>query len=62
MADITNCANIDCPADFLRLSDGKLFICPQNDFCFAWLCEVCMKRFTIDWQDTTPVAVPVRCK
>jgi hypothetical protein len=54
MKDIAKCANPDCLGSFLRLSDGKLFISPKNAFNFVWLCEFCMKRYTVDWQNDEP--------
>lgn len=62
MSDIAYCANGRCGADFLRLSDGTLFVCPSNNSHFAWLCKDCMKLFRIDWLSGTPTLVASRLR
>lgn len=60
MPEIAYCASPNCRADFLRLSDGKLFVCPTDNSKFAWLCEVCMEQFTSEWPDGVLVLHAVR--
>ena len=66
MVKIAQCANPHCVADFLRLSDGKLFECPPDQVqgdrrlrC-AWLCEVCSKTHTLEWHGGMALVQPVR--
>jgi hypothetical protein len=66
MSTVSQCANPRCFADFLRLSDGKLFQCPPEQahgarhLQCAWLCEVCRKSYTVDWHDGKVVLSPMR--
>lgn len=62
MSKVAYCANQNCGADFLRLSDGKLFVCPNHNSRVAWLCELCMKRFTIEWHGGEAVLVRIHAK
>jgi len=68
MVTVSQCANPKCIADFLRLSDGKLFQCPpeqtrgDRQLLCAWLCEVCRHTHTVEWQNGRPLAVPLRIR
>jgi hypothetical protein len=55
MSTVAECANPKCNAEFLRLSDGKLCVSSVDNSCFIWLCETCMKLFTVEWQGTKAV-------
>jgi hypothetical protein len=59
MHDVSQCANQNCAAAFDRLSDGKLFTCPRDAFNFVWLCEHCMRRFTVEWHQLEPIVTAV---
>jgi hypothetical protein len=60
MATISECANPACDGSYERLSDGKLFESETLDGgqpAFVWLCETCMKRFTVEWRNGEPVLI-----
>ncbi len=55
---VSHCANPKCGAEFKRLGEGVLFICPTDPEVTVnhlrqkaiWLCEACAREFEVQFQ------------